>query len=500
MQAVGQVQSCCVAVVPGASHLPTCRLPDLSCRPACRSKNQKKQKPQTKPSDTGRLSCVVAATVSLASIQSTFFSFFDRKKKRKQPPTPLGSLDAGAYSPPEPAAMPPDVVYVKLDAATRHAWIVPEGMVVWAMARAEHPGRTDAWRPEDVRRMVALCRSMIDADLAGENPSPLARGAHHDPQGRLLVDSYGFDRLLDGGLAGPAATLLPSAVAQAMTARIRALSRTPLRRLVMTLATDLERGGGNGGRATRSTTRHCGAAPSGRLCKIVVCEAPSRARPTHSTGPLSPGHRPPPRQLPVIGPSNGPISGGPLPFTPPTPLTLAAERTLSRASPSRIGPNSHVIMIPLRPPVVVRLSTQMLRANHHASGLMLGAATGPPTTRAREKRANETRAVSRMEPTGGLCSVAPTAMGPKPEGAQVRALRGPRRPLPASRCRPKCATTPAATWPPSTCSMTPWASGTCPRPRPPPAASCMYSVSAGGISRSAGSDPDALRLSCAPST
>ncbi|QBZ81078.1 hypothetical protein pclt_cds_484 [Pandoravirus celtis] len=153
----------------------------------------------------------------------------------------------GAYSTPEPAAMPPDVVYVKLDAATRHAWIVPEGMVVWAMARAEHPGRTDAWRPEDVRRMVALCRSMIDADLAGENPSPLARGAHHDPQGRLLVDSYGFDRLLDGGLAGPAATLLPSAVAQAMTARIRALSRTPLRRLVMTLATDLERGDGNGG-------------------------------------------------------------------------------------------------------------------------------------------------------------------------------------------------------------------------------------------------------------
>ncbi|AGO84269.1 hypothetical protein psal_cds_487 [Pandoravirus salinus] len=149
----------------------------------------------------------------------------------------------GAYSPPEPTVMPPDVVYVKLDAATRHAWIVPEGMVVWAMARAEYPGRTDAWRPGDVQRMIALCRSMIDADLAGESPSPLARGAHHDPQGRLLVDSYGFDRLLDGGLAGPAATLLPSSTAHAITARIHALSRTPLRRLVVTLAADLEHDG-----------------------------------------------------------------------------------------------------------------------------------------------------------------------------------------------------------------------------------------------------------------
>lgn len=143
--------------------------------------------------------------------------------------------------------MPPDVVYVKLDAATRHAWIVPEGMVVWAMARAQHPGRTDSWRPEDARRMIALCRSMIDADLAGESPSPSARDARRDPQGRLLVDSHGFDRLLDGGLAGPAAALLAPAVAQAMTARLCALSRTPLRRLVVTLAMDLERGddGGN---------------------------------------------------------------------------------------------------------------------------------------------------------------------------------------------------------------------------------------------------------------
>lgn len=161
--------------------------------------------------------------------------------------------------------MPPDVVYVKLDAAARHAWIVPEGMVVWAMARAQHPGRTDSWRPEDARRMIALCRSMIDADLAGESPSPSARDARRDPQGRLLVDSHGFDRLLDGGLAGPAAALLPPAVAQSMTARLCALSRTPLRRLVVTLAMDLERdAGGNNNDDSGDNGRHrgptCGSA------------------------------------------------------------------------------------------------------------------------------------------------------------------------------------------------------------------------------------------------
>lgn len=161
--------------------------------------------------------------------------------------------------------MPPDVVYVKLDAATRHAWIVPEGMVVWAMARAQHPGRTDSWRSEDARRMIALCRSMIDADLAGESPSPSARDARRDPQGRLLVDSHGFDRLLDGGLAGPAAALLPPAVAQAMTARLCALSRTPLRRLVVTLAADLERGdnGDNDNDGNNNNSREKGLARSG---------------------------------------------------------------------------------------------------------------------------------------------------------------------------------------------------------------------------------------------
>nr|UMO78695.1 hypothetical protein [Pandoravirus belohorizontensis] len=161
--------------------------------------------------------------------------------------------------------MPPDVVYVKLDAATRHAWIVPEGMVVWAMARAQHPGRTDSWRREDARRMIALCRSMIDADLAGESPSPSARDSRRDPQGRLLVDSHGFDRLLDGGLAGPAAALLPPAVAQAMTARLCSLSRTPLRRLVVTLAVDLERGdgGNNDGDRNNNNNRDGGLARSG---------------------------------------------------------------------------------------------------------------------------------------------------------------------------------------------------------------------------------------------
>ncbi|AVK77080.1 hypothetical protein pmac_cds_392 [Pandoravirus macleodensis] len=145
---------------------------------------------------------------------------------------------------PQPNRMPPDVVFVKLDVATRRAWIVPEGMVVWALARAQHPGRADhaVEQTNGVQRLVATCRAMLDAELGGEDPSPLARAPQRDPQGRLLVDSHGFERLLNGGLVGAAAAALPPAVAQSLTARIHTLSRTPLRRLVTTLASDLEGG------------------------------------------------------------------------------------------------------------------------------------------------------------------------------------------------------------------------------------------------------------------
>ncbi|WBR14682.1 hypothetical protein pkur_cds_508 [Pandoravirus kuranda] len=144
-----------------------------------------------------------------------------------------------------PKRMPPDVVFVKLDAATRLAWIVPEGMVAWALARAQHPGRPDRAleHGDDVARLVATCRAMLDDELGGESPSPSARNPQRDPQGRLLIDSFGFERLLSGGLAGAAAAALPPTVAQALTARMRTLSRTPLRRLVTTLASDLEHGG-----------------------------------------------------------------------------------------------------------------------------------------------------------------------------------------------------------------------------------------------------------------
>lgn len=154
------------------------------------------------------------------------------------------SVQPAPTTAPQPSKMPPDVVFVKLDVATRRAWIVPEGMVVWALARAQHPGRADdaIEQTNGVQRLVATCRAMLDAELGGENPSPLARAPQRDPQGRLLVDSHGFERLLNGGLVGAAAAALPPTVAQALTARIHTLSRTPLRRLVTALASDLEGG------------------------------------------------------------------------------------------------------------------------------------------------------------------------------------------------------------------------------------------------------------------